>query len=101
MKDSPVPPGGDGGRMGSVGTVWRCSRSNDEIHFPQYMQEGFFRPSHWKQREDGDHGIVSSVGNNPTVLFVEQGSAHFFAYTKEEGGRFTGGEIVPLRVAIQ
>jgi hypothetical protein len=38
------------------------------------------------------------LGDNPTVLFVEQVSAHFFAYTEEEDGRLTGGEIVPLRV---
>ena len=39
------------------------------------------------------------LGENPTVLFVGQVSAHFFAYTEEEDGRLTGGEIVPLRVA--
>jgi len=39
------------------------------------------------------------LGDNPTVLFVEQVSAHYFAYTEEEDGRLTGGEIVPLRVA--
>jgi hypothetical protein len=33
------------------------------------------------------------LGNNPTVLFVEQVSAHFFAYTEEEDGHLTGGEI--------
>ena len=41
-----------------------------------------------------------TLGDNPTVLFVEQVSAHFFAYSEhEEDGRLTGGEIVPLRVA--
>jgi hypothetical protein len=39
------------------------------------------------------------LGENPTVLFVEQVSAHLFAYTEGDNGRFTGGEIVPLRVA--
>ena len=39
------------------------------------------------------------LGENPTVLFVEQVSAHFFAYTEGDNSRFTGGEIVPLRVA--
>ncbi|MFB3779153.1 MAG: hypothetical protein ACE141_16165 [Bryobacteraceae bacterium] len=39
------------------------------------------------------------LGDNPTVLFLEQVSAHFFAYTEAEDGRLTGGEIVPLRVA--
>lgn len=41
------------------------------------------------------------LGDNPTLLFVEQVSAHFFAYTELEEGRLAGGEILPLRVATQ
>ncbi len=39
------------------------------------------------------------LGDNPTTLYVEQASAHFFSYTQEEDGRLTGGEVVPMRVA--
>jgi len=42
-----------------------------------------------------------TLGDNPTVLFVEQVSAHFFSYTEEEDGRLAGGEIIPLRVATR
>ena len=41
------------------------------------------------------------LGDNPTVLFVQQVSAHFFAYTEGKDGRLTGGEVVQLRVATQ
>ena len=39
------------------------------------------------------------LGDNPTALYVEQASAHFFSYTQEEDGRLTGGEVVAMRVA--
>lgn len=39
------------------------------------------------------------LGNNPTALYVEQASAHFFSYTQEQDGRLTGGEVVAMRVA--
>ena len=39
------------------------------------------------------------LGNNPTALYVEQTSAHFFSYTQEEDGRLTGGEAIVLRLA--
>ncbi len=41
------------------------------------------------------------LGPNPTALYVEQASAHFFAYTQAEDGRLTGGEIVTMSVAAQ
>jgi hypothetical protein len=37
------------------------------------------------------------LGDNPTMLYVEQASAHFFRYTRE-GSRLTGGEVVAMRV---
>ncbi|HKW97191.1 MAG TPA: hypothetical protein VJN43_05615 [Bryobacteraceae bacterium] len=40
------------------------------------------------------------LGDNPTALYVEQTSAHFFSYTREEGGRLTGGKVVVMSVAV-
>jgi hypothetical protein len=39
-----------------------------------------------------------TLGPNPTALFLNQTSAHFFAYSQDEEGRLKGGEIIPLRV---
>jgi hypothetical protein len=38
--------------------------------------------------------LVTGRSVNPTALYVEQASAHFFSYTQEEDGRLTGGEVV-------
>jgi hypothetical protein len=40
------------------------------------------------------------LGPNPTVLHVEQASAHFFGYTRDEDGRLIGGEIIQMRCGI-
>jgi hypothetical protein len=39
------------------------------------------------------------LGDNPTALYVEQASAHFYSYTREEDGRLKGGEVVAMRIA--
>jgi hypothetical protein len=39
------------------------------------------------------------LGPNPTVLHVEQSSAHFFGYVRDEKGRLVGGEAIEMRVA--
>jgi hypothetical protein len=39
------------------------------------------------------------LGDNPTALYVEQASAHFFRYTQEKDGRLTGGEAIVMPVA--
>lgn len=39
------------------------------------------------------------LGRNPTVLFVAQGSAHFFKYLPEPDGSLKGGEIVCLTIS--
>jgi hypothetical protein len=41
-----------------------------------------------------------TLGDNPTALFVEQSSAHFFSYIKDEDGRLFGGEINVVRLRI-
>jgi hypothetical protein len=38
------------------------------------------------------------LGDNPTTILVDQVSAHFFAYSDEDDGCLTGGEVVALRV---
>lgn len=39
------------------------------------------------------------LGDNPTAVYVEQASAHFFSYVQEDDGRLTGGEVVAMRLA--
>jgi hypothetical protein len=39
------------------------------------------------------------LGDNPTEVYVEQASAHFFSYAQEGDGRLTGGEVVAMRLA--
>ena len=39
------------------------------------------------------------LGPNPTVLHVEQASAHFFGYDRDGDGRLIGGETIEMRVA--
>ena len=43
------------------------------------------------------------LGDNPTVLFLEQPqvSAHFFPYKEGDRGQLTGGEVVTLATLLQ
>jgi hypothetical protein len=38
------------------------------------------------------------LGDNPTILYIEQAAAHFFSYVQEQDGRLTGGDVITMSV---